>query len=71
VCVCVFVCVLGQTLTARQNRTSPAELQSSDTWSHTETLLTYASVHTLVVMMSLRLLVGIQHWLNSCMLLSG
>lgn len=29
--VCVFVCVLGQTLTARQNRTGPAELQSSDT----------------------------------------
>lgn len=59
--VCVFVCVLGQTLTASQNRTGPAELQSSDTWSHTETLLTYASVHmhTLVVM---------SWWVSGCLL---
>ncbi len=59
-CVCVCVCVdaLGQTLTARQNSTAPAELQSSDTWSHTETLLTYASMHTLVVM---------SRWVSGCL----
>lgn len=59
--VCVLVCVLGQTLTARQNRAAPAELQSSDTWSRTETLLTYASdhMHTLVVM---------SRWVSGCLL---